>query len=79
MWQGGGAGLPIRMTWLRRFVNQSAKVNCKYGREIVRINISEIFDQSRPTVRVTGRLTLNPSDPEDFLYTLRQAKVAQVD
>src|SRR5439155_19024033 len=34
---------------------------------------------TRGIVRVTGRLTLNPTDPEDFLYTLRQAKVAQVD
>jgi hypothetical protein len=34
---------------------------------------------TRGPVRVTGRLTLNPSDPEDFLYTIREAKVAEVD
>jgi hypothetical protein len=34
---------------------------------------------TRGLVRVTGRLALNPSDPEDFLYTLRQAKVSEVD
>jgi tetratricopeptide (TPR) repeat protein len=30
-------------------------------------------------VRVTGRLVLNSSDPEEFLYTIRDAKVAEVD
>jgi hypothetical protein len=30
-------------------------------------------------VRVTGRLVLNSSDPEEFLYVLRDAKVAEVD
>ena len=26
-------------------------------------------------VRVTGKLVLNPSDPENFLYTIRDAKI----
>jgi hypothetical protein len=30
-------------------------------------------------VRVTGRLVLNSTDPEEFLYTIRDAKVAEVD
>jgi hypothetical protein len=30
-------------------------------------------------VRVTGTLVLNTTDPEEFLYTLRDAKVAEVD
>lgn len=30
-------------------------------------------------VRVTGRLTLNATDPEDFLYAVRQARVGPVD
>jgi hypothetical protein len=30
-------------------------------------------------VRVTGRLVLNMTDPEEFLYTLRDAKVAELD
>ena len=30
---------------------------------------------TRGAVRVTGRLHLNPNDPENFLYTLRDAKV----
>jgi hypothetical protein len=34
---------------------------------------------TRTQVRVTGRLTLNATDPEDFLYTIRDAKVAEVD
>jgi hypothetical protein len=33
-------------------------VNCKYGREIVRINISEIFDQVA-ALRVTDRLRVD--------------------
>jgi len=34
---------------------------------------------SRGLVRVTGRLALNATDPEEFLYSLRQAKVGGVD
>jgi hypothetical protein len=33
----------------------------------------------RGPVRVVGRLALNPNDPEDFLFTIRQATVAEVD
>jgi hypothetical protein len=33
---------------------------------------------TRGLVRVVGRLTLNASDPEEFLYTLRDAKVTDV-
>jgi hypothetical protein len=33
---------------------------------------------TRGPVRVTGRLSLNATDPEEFLYTIRQAKVAEV-
>jgi hypothetical protein len=34
---------------------------------------------SRSLVRVTGRLALNATDPEDFLYAIRNAKVGGVD
>jgi hypothetical protein len=34
---------------------------------------------TRDLVRVTGRLALNATDPEEFLYSLRRAKVAEVD
>lgn len=34
---------------------------------------------TRAAVRVTGRLALNRDDPEEFLYTLRDAKVAEID
>ncbi len=34
---------------------------------------------ARGLVRVTGRLRLNASDPEDFLYAIRQARVGGVD
>lgn len=33
----------------------------------------------RSLVRVTGRLTLNATDPEDFLYALRNARISGVD
>jgi hypothetical protein len=33
----------------------------------------------RSLVRVVGRLQLNATDPEDFLYALRQARVTEVD
>jgi hypothetical protein len=34
---------------------------------------------TRGMVRVTGQLLLNATDPEEFLYTIRNAKVANVD
>jgi hypothetical protein len=34
---------------------------------------------SRGLVRVTGRLVLNATDPEEFLYTLQNATGADVD
>jgi hypothetical protein len=34
---------------------------------------------SRDLLRVVGRLTLNANDPEDFLFTIKQAKVAGAD
>ncbi len=34
---------------------------------------------ARDLRRVTGRLALNATDPEEFLYTLREARVAEVD
>lgn len=34
---------------------------------------------TRDLLRVSGRLALNATDPEEFLYSLRQAKVAEVD
>jgi hypothetical protein len=33
---------------------------------------------NRGLLRITGRLTLNRNDPENFLYTVKQAKVAEV-
>jgi hypothetical protein len=34
---------------------------------------------ARGLLRVTGRLRVNATDPEEFLYSIRQAKVADVD
>jgi hypothetical protein len=33
----------------------------------------------RSIMRLTGRLTLNATDPEDFLYTIHDAKIVEVD
>jgi hypothetical protein len=37
------------------------------------------FTYTRGLLRVTGRLHLNATDPEDFLYHIRDAKVAEAD
>jgi hypothetical protein len=34
---------------------------------------------SRNLVRVTGRLVLNATDPEEFLFSIRDARVAEAD
>ena len=34
---------------------------------------------TRGLVKVTGTLKLNPSDPENFLYTIEKAKVSEAD
>jgi tetratricopeptide (TPR) repeat protein len=34
---------------------------------------------TRGAVRVTGQLRLNATDPENFLYTIREAKIAEAD
>jgi hypothetical protein len=34
---------------------------------------------TRGAVRVTGQLRLNATDPENFLYTIRDAKVVEAD
>ncbi len=49
------------------------------GIAFVELTAGKTTTFTRGPVRVTGRLTLNPSDPEDFLYTLRDARVAEVD
>jgi hypothetical protein len=37
------------------------------------------FRLTRNLVRIEGRLTLNSTDPENFLYTIRDAKVGPPD
>jgi tetratricopeptide (TPR) repeat protein len=49
------------------------------GIVFVELPAGQTTTYTRSVVRVTGRLALNPSDPEDFLFTIRQAKVSQVD
>ena len=34
---------------------------------------------TRGLIKVTGELHLNRTDPENFLYTIRKAKVAEAD
>jgi hypothetical protein len=36
-------------------------------------------EYTRNAVRVTGKLTLNAADPENFLYSVTDAKVVAVD
>ncbi len=39
----------------------------------------KVVGVNRGLVKITGTLSLNAADPEDFLYTIRQAKVADAD
>jgi hypothetical protein len=34
---------------------------------------------TRGLIKITGKLQLNSTDPENFLYTISQAKVAEAD
>jgi hypothetical protein len=46
---------------------------------LVELPASKTFNYTRGQVRVTGRLKLNDSDPENFLFILRQAKVTEAE
>jgi tetratricopeptide (TPR) repeat protein len=43
----------------------------------VELPADKTFEFHRNLVRVTGRLSLNATDPENFLYTIHDAKVAE--
>src|SRR5262249_33762221 len=49
------------------------------GIVFVELPAGKTTTHTRGPVRVVGRLALNASDPEEFLYTIRLAKVAEVD
>jgi hypothetical protein len=34
---------------------------------------------TRSLVKVTGKLSLNAADPENFLYTIKEARVVEAD
>ncbi len=44
---------------------------------LVQLPEGKTFPYTRKQVHVRGRLTLNASDPENFLYTIRDAQVSQ--
>jgi hypothetical protein len=71
---------------LTAFVLIAYPVGCWYcempeltGMLYVELPAGEGVAYQRGIVRVTGRLSLNSNDPEDFLYTLRNARVGPVD
>jgi len=45
----------------------------------VTLPAGEAMALRRGLVRITGRLSLNASDPEEFLYNVREAKIGSVD
>ncbi len=49
------------------------------GIVLVELPAGKSRQPGRGLVRVTGRLTLNATDPENFLYTIREAKVVEAD
>lgn len=71
---------------LTAFVLIAYPVGCWYcempeltGMVYVELPPGEGVAYQRGILRVTGRLSLNSTDPEDFLYTLRGARVGPVD
>jgi hypothetical protein len=49
------------------------------GIVFVELPTGQSFTYTRGLVRVVGRLALNATDPEDFLYSVRTARVAEAD
>jgi hypothetical protein len=49
------------------------------GIVLVELPAGKTATYTRSLVKVTGRLALNATDPENFLYTLRDAKVSEAD
>jgi hypothetical protein len=52
--------------------------------EVTSIVLVELPEEKRTTytrnlLKVTGRLSLNADDPENFLYTIKGARVAESD
>ncbi|MFO0967760.1 MAG: tetratricopeptide repeat protein [Gemmataceae bacterium] len=46
---------------------------------LIELEEGQTVNYQRGLLRVIGRLKLNPSDPEDFLYTIRKARIAAAD
>ncbi|HZY90642.1 MAG TPA: DUF3299 domain-containing protein, partial [Gemmataceae bacterium] len=46
---------------------------------LVELPANKTYNYTRGQVRITGRLKLNDSDPENFLFILRQAKVTEAE
>jgi hypothetical protein len=45
----------------------------------VELPANKTYNYTRGQVRITGLLKLNDSDPENFLFILRQAKVTEAE
>lgn len=49
------------------------------GIVLVELEPGKSLTRTRAPVKVTGKLTLNGSDPENFLYIIQKAKVTEID
>src|SRR5262249_35158223 len=49
------------------------------GIVLIEMEEGQTINYQRGLLRVIGQLKLNPSDPEDFLYTIRKARIAAAD
>ena len=47
------------------------------GIVLVELAPGKMREVTRGKLRVTGKLTLNAKDPEDFLYTIKEARAVQ--
>jgi tetratricopeptide (TPR) repeat protein len=49
------------------------------GIVLIELPVSKTATYTRGQIKITGRLSLNASDPENFLYTVKDAKISGVD
>ena len=82
-----GFMVPLREdTEMTAFLFIESPVGCWYcempettGILYVEMPAGQSATYRRGLVRIVGRLSLNPSDPEDFLYTVKNARVGALD
>ena len=49
------------------------------GIVLVELPSAKTATYSRGQVKITGKLSLNATDPENFLYTVKDAKLSGID